>query len=91
MAKVSINYPHTKSMDEAREAANTFAGKLQSKLGVSYEWQGDSMQLERQGVNGSLTLSEGNVDIELKLGMMLTPMKGQIESEINRQLAKYLG
>lgn len=91
MAKVSINYPHNKTMEEAREAANTFAGKLQSKLGVSYEWQGDCMQLDRQGVSGSLALSEGAVDIELKLGMMLTPMKGQIESEIKRQLDKYLG
>ena len=91
MAKVSINYPHSKSIEEAREAANTFAGKLQSKLGVNYEWQGDSMQLDRQGVSGSLTLTEGAVDIELKLGMMLTPMKGQIESEIARQLEKYLG
>jgi len=49
------------------------------------------MTLERQGVNGALTLAEGQVSIELKMGLMLTPMKGQIEAEIQRQLEKYLG
>jgi len=29
--------------------------------------------------------------VDLTLGMMLTPMKGQIEAEINKQLARYLG
>ncbi|MDP6191234.1 MAG: polyhydroxyalkanoic acid system family protein [Gammaproteobacteria bacterium] len=91
MAKLSIVYPHQRSMAEARTAADNFAGKLQHKLGVNWAWQDDTMTLERQGVNGALTLAEGQVSIELKLGMMLTPMKGQIEAEIQRQLEKYLG
>ncbi|MDP6967613.1 MAG: polyhydroxyalkanoic acid system family protein [Gammaproteobacteria bacterium] len=91
MAIVSILYPHQRSMEEARSAADNFAGKLQNKLGVNCTWQGDTMQLERQGVNGALTLAPGEVCVELKLGMMLSPMKGQIESEIQRQLEKYLG
>ncbi len=49
------------------------------------------MTLERQGVNGELVLNDGEVNVQLKLGMMLSPMKGQIESEIQRQLDKYLG
>ena len=46
---------------------------------------------ERQGVKGSLVLSQGVVDVELTLGMMLTPMKGQIEAEVNKQLDRYFG
>ena len=91
MANIDVVYPHQRSQEEARTAADTFAGKLQTKLGVSSSWDGDTMALQRQGVNGSLTLLPGEVRIELKLGMMLTPMRSQIESEIQRQLERYLG
>jgi hypothetical protein len=38
-----------------------------------------------------MVLTEGMVEVELTLGMMLTPMKGQIEAEVNKQLARCLG
>ena len=91
MAKVNILYPHQRSQSEARDAANHFAEKLHTKLAVNYSWQGDTMLLQRQGVKGQLTLAEGEVKIELTLNMMLMPMQSQIESEIRRQLEKYLG
>jgi len=91
MASINISYPHQRTLQEAREAAQTFAGKLQAKLGVESRWQDNTLLLERTGVNGSMNLSDGLVEVDLTLGMMLTPMKGQIEAEINKQLARYLG
>ena len=90
MARINISYPHQRTLQEAREAAQTFAGKLQAKLGVESRWQDNTLLLERTGVNGAMSLSEGLVEVDLTLGMMLTPMKGQIETEINKQLARYL-
>jgi len=90
MASINISYPHQRTLQEAREAAQTFAGKLQAKLGVESRWQDNTLLLERTGVNGAMSLSEGLVEVHLTLGMMLTPMKGQIETEINKQLARYL-
>ncbi|MBT3437431.1 MAG: polyhydroxyalkanoic acid synthase [Oceanospirillaceae bacterium] len=90
MASINISYPHQRTLQEAREAAQTFAGKLQAKLGVESRWQDNTLLLERTGVNGAMSLSEGLVEVDLTLGMMLTPMKGQIETEINKQLARYL-
>jgi len=90
MASINISYPHQRTLQEAREAAQTFAGKLQAKLGVESRWQDNTLLLERTGVNGAMSLSEGLVEVDLTLGMMLTPMKGQIEAEINKQLARYL-
>jgi putative polyhydroxyalkanoate system protein len=78
-------------MEEAREAVQIFSSKLEAKLGVKSYWQGDVLMLERQGVKGSMVLSEGAVDVELTLGMMLTPMKSQIEAEVHKQLARCLG
>jgi len=91
MASIQVSYPHQRSMEEAREAVQIFSSKLEAKLGVKSHWQGDVLMLERQGVKGSMVLSEGAVDVELTLGMMLTPMKSQIEAEIHKQLARCLG
>jgi len=91
MASIQVSYPHPLTMAEAREAVNAFSAKLEKKLDVKSSWQGDILMLERQGVKGSMVLTEGMVKVELTLGMMLTPMKGQIEAEINKQLARSLG
>jgi putative polyhydroxyalkanoate system protein len=91
MASIQFSYPHQRSMAEARAAVQIFSAKLVTKLGVKSVWQGDVLMLERQGVKGSMVLKEGLVEVELTLGMMLTPMKGQIEAEVNKQLERCLG
>jgi putative polyhydroxyalkanoate system protein len=78
-------------MEEAHDAVQIFCTKLQKKLGVKSAWQGDMLTLERQGIEGTIVLTAGLVEVKLALGMMLTPMKGQIEAEVNKQLVRYLG
>lgn len=91
MASIQVSYPHHRTMADARAAVQVFAAKLETKLGVKSDWQGDILMLKRQGVKGSMVLKEGLVEVELTLGMMLSPMKGQIEAEVNKQLERCLG
>ncbi len=91
MANIYVLHPHQRTMLEAREAMQVFCKKLEAKLGVKSVWQGDVLMLERQGVKGTMALTEGAVEVKLTLGMMLTPMKGQIEAEVNKQLTRCLG
>jgi len=91
MANVHISHPHQGTMEEAHDAVQIFCTKLQKKLGVKSAWQGDMLTLERQGIEGTIVLTAGLVEVKLALGMMLTPMKGQIEAEVNKQLVRYLG
>ncbi|MDC9719693.1 MAG: polyhydroxyalkanoic acid system family protein [Gammaproteobacteria bacterium] len=91
MASIQVSYPHQRTMADAREAVQAFSGKLEAKLGVKSHWEGDRLKLERPGVVGSMLLADGAVEVELTLGMMLTPMKSQIEAEIHKQLGRCLG
>lgn len=91
MAKIKLAYPHQHSLAEARVALAALSTKLETKLGVKSTWQGDLLMLQRQGVQGSMLLTQGLVEVELTLGMMLAPMKSQIEAEINKQLTRCLG
>ncbi len=90
MANINMSYPHPLTLVEARVALQSLAAKLEAKLGVKSAWQGDLLMLERQGVKGSMALTPGLVLVDLTLGMMLMPMKAQIEAEINKQLERCL-
>ena len=77
-------------MEQARAAVDVLRAKLESKLGVKSHWEGINLRLERTGVKGKLTLEPNSADIELELGMMLAPMKAQVEEEVAKQLKRCL-
>ena len=91
MVNIHVLHPHQRTMLQAREAVQVFSTKLEAKLGVKSVWNDDVLILERQGVKGTMALTEGVVEVKLTLGLMLTPMKGQIEAEVNKQLTRCLG
>ena len=77
-------------MEQARAAVDVLGAKLESKLGVKSHWEGNNLRLERTGVKGNLTLEPSSALIELELGMMLAPMKAQVEEEVAKQLKRCL-
>ena len=84
MANINLKRKHNLSRDGARAKVEEVAKSLQNKLGVKYHWDGDSLRFERTGASGFIDVgTEGEVDVEVKLGLVLRPMKGIIESAIN--------
>jgi len=86
MANIHIRHAHTLTQDDARNALTELAESLQRKLAVETHWQDDALHFSRSGVDGSIRLLPGEVEILAKLGMFLAPMKGMVEQEINRVL-----
>jgi putative polyhydroxyalkanoate system protein len=90
MPRVKVSQSHNLSMEQARAAVDVLCAKLESKLGVKSHWEGNNLRLERTGVKGKLTLEPSSALIELELGMMLAPMKAQVEEEVAKQLKRCL-
>lgn len=86
MANIHIQHAHTLSADDARTALGELAESLQRKLAVETRWDGDDLHFQRSGVDGSIHLKPGEVEIMAKLGMFIAPMKGMVEQEIRRVL-----
>ena len=84
MAFIHIARKHDLSRNEARAKVEEIAKDLQGKLGASYRWDGDSLCFQRLGASGSIDVREGVVEVNLKLAMLLEPMKGIIESSIEK-------
>ena len=91
MASISIAKQHALTHREAREAADRLAQDLRERFDLSYEWEGDQVVFERPGVAGRMQVTATHIRLEVKLGLLLTPLKPTIEREIHAQLDKVSG
>lgn len=88
MAEIHIKRAHAMPLKKAREAANDFAKRLDEKFELSHTWEGDTLHFERAGVSGTLALSKSEVNIDLKLGFLLSAFAGKFEGHIKENLDK---
>ena len=86
MANIHIKQQHNLAHDEARKRVEEIARDLKKKLNADYAWKGESLQFKRSGASGSIDLSDEFIELNIKLGMLLAPMKGKIESAIKEKL-----
>ncbi len=83
MAAIHIKREHNLSRQQAREKIEELALSLKGDFNVKHKWDGDDvLRFETRGASGVIALDDKNVDIKVKLGMLLTPMKGKIEQAL---------
>ena len=82
MANIHIQREHNLTRSDAKAKVEELAKDLQDKLGANYHWEGDCLRFQRSGASGFIDVKDGLVEVNVKLGLMLTPMKGMIESSI---------
>jgi putative polyhydroxyalkanoate system protein len=91
MASISIAKQHALTHRKAKEAADRLAQDLRERFDLRYEWEGDEVVFERPGVAGRMHVTATHIRLEVKLGLLLTPLKPTIEREIHAQLDKVSG
>ena len=91
MSRINIERSHNLTIDEARTKAKDVEQKLQERYGLRTSWSGDTVSIEGKGVKGTLSISEGKVVVELKLGLALRMFAKKIEDSIGRSLDRALG
>jgi putative polyhydroxyalkanoate system protein len=88
MPSIDIRHPHTKSPGQARKAVEEVAAKLGERFDMTFDWQGDTLNFSRSGVEGKIALLPDALRVTANLGFLLSAMKGPIESEIRRVLGE---
>lgn len=88
MPSISIAKPHALSHRKAKDVAERLAKDLQKRFDLAYEWEGDNVNFERSGVTGRMHVGKTRITLDVKLGLLLTPLKPAIEREIHAQLDK---
>ncbi|MDH5183192.1 MAG: polyhydroxyalkanoic acid system family protein [Gammaproteobacteria bacterium] len=90
MATIQIRRSHQLDQQHIREQVQNLADKLASDLGVTCQWQGDRLHFERSGAKGNIQIGEGYLEFEIKLGMLLSPLKGKVEKTVTEYLDTHL-
>ena len=91
MANIHIKKTHTLDKESVKKEIQNLAEELSEEMSAEYNWQGDRLVFKRSGASCTIDISDSEVDIEVKLSMILSPMKGKIEKTINSYFDKYLG
>jgi putative polyhydroxyalkanoate system protein len=90
MATIRVERPHQLDRQALRGKAEQLAERLARDYQLSCQWQGDVLQVQRSGVKGRIALDDQRVCVELNLGLLLTPLSGRLQSEIETALDKAL-
>ncbi len=88
MADISIVHEHSLTPKKAREAAQKVADKIAEEYDLECEWEGDVLYFERSGVQGSMTLEKQQVQMEIKLGFLMSAFASTIEAKVTENMKK---
>jgi len=87
MSKIHFKKEHSLSKEEARQRVEEIAKGLKKEYKIDYEWQDDRLLFRRKGAAGYLYLGDGLIELNIKLGMTLAPLKSKIEKTIRTNVA----
>lgn len=88
MADISYTQPHKLSHKKAKAAAQKVVDKLGEEYGVTAEWEGDVLNFQRSGVNGTLEVTPHEAQIDITLGFLLKAFSGTIEQHVQENMKK---
>ena len=95
MATIDITRSHSLPIDTAKQRAEEFAKSMETKLGLSWKWSGNTIVFEApsgaaKGTKGDVQVTDKSVRVTVDLPFMLRVMKGTIESKIHEKLDQIL-
>jgi putative polyhydroxyalkanoate system protein len=90
MATIQITRSHQLDPDTVRVKVQELANTLVDKLSAKYTWEEDRLIFKRSGADGFVRIGTQELEVEIKLSMMLRPLKGTIEKTIIEYLDQTL-
>lgn len=90
MARINVERSHHLGRSAVRAKAEQLAERLAREYDVRYQWRGDTLEFKRSGADGQIEVSDDKVNVEVKLGLLLSAMSGSIKREIEKALDEYL-
>jgi putative polyhydroxyalkanoate system protein len=90
MATIHIRREHRLGREAARQRLDNLIHYLKDKLEAELRWEGDRLVFERSGASGNIVIGDDFVEVNARLGLLLSPMRGMLEQAIQRQLDEEL-
>jgi len=91
MPSIDITRAHSRPLPEARKLVQRVADHIAERFDVSCEWEGNTLNFHRSGVDGHIKVSAKQIHVTAHLGFLLMAIRGSVEREINRYLDEEFG
>jgi putative polyhydroxyalkanoate system protein len=91
MPTISIQRRHKLEHKKAKAAAQKIAKDLHQRFDLQCTWDGDVVSFQRPGLSGEMRLRKNDVELNVQLSFLLTPLKGPIEHAIRDELDALFG
>jgi putative polyhydroxyalkanoate system protein len=91
MADIEVQRDHALGLKKAKAAAQKVADEMAESFDMESEWEGNTLHFSRSGVSGELTVTKNSVQMNAKLGFLLTAFKPKIEAQIEKNFDEYFG
>jgi len=90
MANINITRQHHLDDTSIRHEVQGLADKLAEDLAANYSWEDDRLVFKRTGASGYVRLGDKEIEVNIKLNMLLAPLKGTIEERVASYLDERL-
>jgi len=87
MSLIHVKYKNSLNLEETRKRVEEVAKDLKKEYKIDYAWKGDRLLFKRSGAVGNLDIGDGFIELKIKLGVVLAPLKGKIEKTIKQNIA----
>ncbi|TVQ93024.1 MAG: hypothetical protein EA400_02950 [Chromatiaceae bacterium] len=93
MSKIHVVRRHEAGLVTARTEIERVAARMRDDHGAAYAWNGNTLHFSRGGLHGQIAVTDLEVKLTIRLGLLFAPMRHQIETrlveKIDRALARY--
>ncbi len=90
MSRIRIERDHDLGRAGARQVAEQVAADLARRFPIRHHWEGDVMHVNHSGARGTITVAARSLALDVRVGLLLLPVRRRLEQEIERQLDEIL-
>jgi putative polyhydroxyalkanoate system protein len=91
MATISVVKHHHLTHAKAKSVAEKMAKDLHKRFDLECTWDGDECRFSRSGLTGNMHVGEDAIELDVKLGFLLSAVAPSIERAIHEQLDALVG
>jgi putative polyhydroxyalkanoate system protein len=90
MSDINLIRSHSLSIPKAKALVQRAADGLGSEYELESEWHGNTLRFRRSGVDGQMLVTDSKIELNVTLGLLMKPFKGQFVHQIGQELDKLL-
>ena len=90
MANIRVLRKHQLDLVDIRAKAEGLADQLAARFGGQHHWRENDLHYKRSGVDACIACSVEDIVVDIKLGMMMSAVRGIIEAEVKNSLDEHL-